>query len=241
MANPPITVGELNDVPAPQSPVNAQFHQEVANRIAHRFPTEAAMNAWAAANGSLAYVVATNQHYGRLGGAWWALTYQARLDQAVATLNNSITNVANSAQGQINTANANIAAGPQGLLAVSYAGFATLTTSTQVVCQVSWTAVAGRWYRLVGDVVRINSGAAGQDVVFVIEDAAGTDYRLTMVRFADPPQMFAPLHMHLVTSALSGPQTFRLAGNTSTGSAQIPAGLNNASNAMLTVEDMGAV
>lgn len=226
--SPPITVGELADVPAPNSPVNAQFHQEVANRIVHRFVSVAQMNAWAAGNGSLAYVGPTL--YLRHGGAWVAMAPQANVDAADANL-----------QNQINSVNAGASNSAQGLLAVSYAGFAELNTNTQVVCSVSWTASPGRWYRLVGDVVRINSGFTPQDVVFVIENSAGDDYRLTMVKFEEAVQMFAPLHMHLLINNLSGPQTWRLAGNTSTGTAQIPAGLRNASNAMLTVEDMGAV
>jgi hypothetical protein len=240
MASPPITVGELSDVPAPLSPVNAQFHQEVANRIVHRFGTVAAMNAWAAANGSLAFVAPTI--YLRQGGTWVALAPQSSVDTVNTNLTNSINNVANSAQNQINATNANLATYPQGLLAVSYAGFVDLTTSTQVVCSVAWNADPSRWYRLVGDVPRINSGAATQDVVFVIEDSAGNDYRLSMIRFVEyPPQGFGPMHMHLLINGLSGPQSWRLAGNTSTGGAQIPAGLHNASNAMLSVEDMGAV
>jgi hypothetical protein len=246
MASPPITVGELSDVPAPLSPVNAQFHQEVANRITHRFASVAQMNAWAAGNGSIAYVAPTL--YLRQGGAWVPLAPQSAVDaantaraNADATLQTNINNVANSAQGQINALNAALATYPQGMLARSYAGFVDLSPSTQVVCSVTWTADPSRWYRLVGDVVRINSGTAPQDVVFVIEDNAGTDYRLSMHRFSDPAQQMSPLHLHLVISGLSGGQTWRLAGNTSTGNAQIPSGINNASNAMLTVEDMGAV
>lgn len=235
MANPPITVGELVDVPAPQSPVNAQFHQEVAHRIVHRFPTVQAMNAWGAGNGSLAYVGPTL--YLRQNGAWVPMAPQSAVDQVNVNLNNSIAAV----QDNLNHTNANLGTYPQGLLAVSYAGFAELNTNTQVVASVTWNADPSRWYRLVGDVVRINSGASPQDVVFVIEDNAGNDYRLTMVRFSGPVQQMAPLHMHLPISGLSGSQTWRLAGNTSTGVAQIPAGARNASNAMLTVEDMGAV
>ena len=78
MPNPPITVGELIDVPAPESPINAQFHQEVANRVVHRFATVALMNAWAAANGSLAFVSPT--HYARSGGVWQPLGYQSDID-----------------------------------------------------------------------------------------------------------------------------------------------------------------
>lgn len=73
MPNPPITVGELTDVPAPESPINAAFHQEVANRIVHRFATVAALNAWAAANGSVAYVTANDYHYLKVPDGWVSL------------------------------------------------------------------------------------------------------------------------------------------------------------------------
>jgi len=81
MPNPPITVGELTDVPAPESPINAQFHQEVANRIVHRFASVAAMNGWAAGNGSLAFVAP--DHYRRVGGAWLLLADQADVDALI--------------------------------------------------------------------------------------------------------------------------------------------------------------
>lgn len=40
--NPPITIGELVDVPAPGSGVKSQWCQEITNRIHHRFATPAA-------------------------------------------------------------------------------------------------------------------------------------------------------------------------------------------------------
>lgn len=67
-ANPPITVGELTDVPAPGSPIASAWSQEVSNRIAHRFATLAALNAWAAANGSIGVV--GRDLYLRVTGAW---------------------------------------------------------------------------------------------------------------------------------------------------------------------------
>jgi hypothetical protein len=81
----PITVGELTDVPAPESPVNAQFHQEVANRIAHRFADHTAMNAWAASNGSLAFVAPN--HYRRTGGLWVRLADQSDVDTLNVRIN----------------------------------------------------------------------------------------------------------------------------------------------------------
>jgi hypothetical protein len=44
-AVPPITIGELTDVPAPGSPIASQWTQEVSGRIFHRFATAAARNA----------------------------------------------------------------------------------------------------------------------------------------------------------------------------------------------------
>jgi len=86
MPNPPITVGELVDVPAPESPVNAQFHQEVAHRIVHRFPTQAAVTAWAAGNGSLAYASDVQILYVRRGGDWWPVALQSSVDAVVFDL-----------------------------------------------------------------------------------------------------------------------------------------------------------
>jgi hypothetical protein len=226
LAANPITIGELTDVPAPQSPVNAQFHQEVANRIIHRFPNVAAMNAWAAANGSMAFAVDVAAHYRRTAGAWQRIATQADIDSINSGLGNT---------------NSLLATAPLGLLAVTYAGFVDFSTSSTVLASVSWTADPSRWYRIVADIPRVNSGANPQDVTFVIEDNAGTDYRLALHRFTGATQMYAPTHMHLLRSGLSGAQTWRIAGNTSTANAQIPSGLNNASNAMISVEDMGAV
>jgi hypothetical protein len=78
----PITVGELTDVPVPLSPIAAQFHQEVANRVAHRFPNVTAMNAWAAADGSLAFSLPP-RFYVRTAGAWRPVPFYDEL-QALA-------------------------------------------------------------------------------------------------------------------------------------------------------------
>lgn len=45
MANPPITIGELTDVPAPLSAVASPWAQEVSRRITHRFATVAERDA----------------------------------------------------------------------------------------------------------------------------------------------------------------------------------------------------
>lgn len=70
-ATPPVTVGELVDVPAPGSPIASAWAQEVSNRIIHRFATTAAMNAWTATDGARAVVTAAPfTEYRRIGGAW---------------------------------------------------------------------------------------------------------------------------------------------------------------------------
>lgn len=67
----PITVGELIDVPAPQSPINAQFLQEVANRIQHRYPNLAALNGWTTALiGTRAVTYDTGIVYQKIGAGW---------------------------------------------------------------------------------------------------------------------------------------------------------------------------
>lgn len=230
LAANPITVGELTDVPAPQSPVNAQFHQEVANRIVHRFPNAAAMNAWAAANGSLAFTTDSGTLHERRAGAWAAIPLQSALDSLTTIVNNNAA-----------TAAAASSAAAQGLIGVAYAGYVSFGTSSTVLVSITWTADPNRWYRIVGDIPRVNSGANPQDVTFVIEDVTGQDYRLALHRFAGAAQMYAPTHMHLIKSGLSGSQTYRIAAATSTGTAEIPSGLYNASNAMISVEDMGNV
>lgn len=70
MATNPIIVGELTDVPAVGSSVAAAFHQEIANRVVQRFANFAALNAWAAADGSLGYTVDTRRLWLRIGGVW---------------------------------------------------------------------------------------------------------------------------------------------------------------------------
>jgi hypothetical protein len=72
-ANPPVTIGELTDVPAPGSAIASAWAQEVTNRIVHRFATKAALDAWAAANGSVG-VTADNGVWLRVAGAWQLVT-----------------------------------------------------------------------------------------------------------------------------------------------------------------------
>lgn len=117
--NPPITIGELNDVPAPGSQIAAQWAQEVSDRIIHRFATVAAMNSWAAGAGSLAYATETQALYRRVGGGWVQVTDANALAPVSTTATNALNtaNTANAAAGNaqntannaLNTANANTA------------------------------------------------------------------------------------------------------------------------------------
>lgn len=69
-ANPPVTVGELVDVPAPGSPIASQWAQEVSNRVVQRFANKAALDAWAAAAGSMAVTVDANLTWIRKPTGW---------------------------------------------------------------------------------------------------------------------------------------------------------------------------
>lgn len=69
-ANPPVTVGELTDVPAPGSPIASAWAQEVSNRIMNRFATKTALDAWAAANGSIGFTADTGTTWVRVAGVW---------------------------------------------------------------------------------------------------------------------------------------------------------------------------
>jgi hypothetical protein len=88
-ANPPVTIGELTDVPAPGSPIASAWAQEVTNRIVHRFPTTAALNAWAAAPGSRAYVTADDRFYARVAGPPAAWVREGPTAIALINLTNS--------------------------------------------------------------------------------------------------------------------------------------------------------
>lgn len=70
MANPPISIGELADVPAPGSPIASAWAQEVSKRAIHRFATKAALDGWAAEVGSFAVVTSTGSLFQRGGGGW---------------------------------------------------------------------------------------------------------------------------------------------------------------------------
>lgn len=64
------SIGELVNVPEPGAQVASAWAQDVTNRAVHRFATVAAMNGWAAGNGSLAFATETGQHYRRVNNQW---------------------------------------------------------------------------------------------------------------------------------------------------------------------------
>jgi hypothetical protein len=76
VANPPIIVGELVDVPAPGSSVLSAFHVEVANRVVQRFATVTDRDTkWPAATagkGAVAVVLSNLGVYVSDGAAWQA-------------------------------------------------------------------------------------------------------------------------------------------------------------------------
>jgi hypothetical protein len=72
---PPITIGSLNNVPAPGAALQAQWAQDVTGLAVHRFANLAAINAWASApNGALAVAVDTSVVWRRVGGVWSQFT-----------------------------------------------------------------------------------------------------------------------------------------------------------------------
>lgn len=74
LAVPPITVGELTNVPAPGSPIAAQWAQDVSSRVVQRFPTKAALDAWVPANGARGYTLDANVEYVRVSAGWARIT-----------------------------------------------------------------------------------------------------------------------------------------------------------------------
>ena len=67
---PPITIGELVDVPAPGSQLAAQWAQEISSRIVQRFPNKAAIDTWVAPAGARAVALDTGIEWRRIGGVW---------------------------------------------------------------------------------------------------------------------------------------------------------------------------
>jgi len=189
MANP-ITIGELTDVPAPNSPINAQFHQETANRIVHRFATLALMNGWAAGNGALAWCAETTLHYGRVGGVWVPFALKATTD----TL-------------------------PRGLMAraVGIYGQDIPAGTTQPLTNLAmvWTASPTRWYRTRYTIPAWLAAGSNPSVRFGITDGGATV--LSDSRFSPQggPAQQPPITIELVETGLSGSITRRAAVNAS--------------------------
>jgi len=73
-AVPPVTIGELTDVPAPGSPIASQWAQEVSHRVIQRFANKAALDAWAAGNGAMAITLDNGVLYKRVTGGWSRFT-----------------------------------------------------------------------------------------------------------------------------------------------------------------------
>jgi len=226
MANPPITVGELVDVPAPESPVNAQFHQEVAHRIIHRFATVPTKNTWAAANGSMAFVTATGTHYLRQGGAWVALALQSAVDAANANIVTTNATIATYAQGIINR-----------VVGTDIYGVGTTVTAIPGA-SITWTADPARWYRTVAEIGAFRQAtASGRGFAYIL-DSGSTQLRTANA--SQPVNEYASLHLEVVESGLSGSTTRRLAVSASGGVIDV---FNNTTGLapFISVEDLGAV
>jgi hypothetical protein len=82
---PPITIGEISDVPTVGSAIASQWAQEVTNRIVHRFANVAARDAWAAADGSMCITLDTYTHWLRRAGAWVTWNPKSVVGRAVGT------------------------------------------------------------------------------------------------------------------------------------------------------------
>jgi len=91
---PPITIGELTDVPTVGSSIASQWAQEVSNRAIHRFATKTLLDGWAAADGSFGYVSGEHRWYMRDGGAWtrtgWGTVAGRTIFDASATVGAAI-------------------------------------------------------------------------------------------------------------------------------------------------------
>lgn len=71
---PPITIGELTNVPAPGSQIAAAWAQDVSSRVVQRFPTTAALKAWGAPGGSFAVALDTGVLWQRIATGWTQVT-----------------------------------------------------------------------------------------------------------------------------------------------------------------------
>lgn len=69
-AVPPMTIGELANVPVPGSAIAAQWAQDVSSRVVQRFPNGAAITAWAAPVGTFAVTLDNGVLYRRVAAGW---------------------------------------------------------------------------------------------------------------------------------------------------------------------------
>jgi hypothetical protein len=77
MPSPPITVGELTDVPTYDSPIASPWAQEVTRMVVHRFPNVAARDAFGAwPSGRRAFTTDTETLWLRHNGGWVILSEQ---------------------------------------------------------------------------------------------------------------------------------------------------------------------
>lgn len=68
---PPMTIGELADVPTPGSQIAAQWAQEVSSRVVQRYANKVALDAWADAPiGARAVTTNDSVEFYRVGGGW---------------------------------------------------------------------------------------------------------------------------------------------------------------------------
>jgi hypothetical protein len=93
---PPITIGELTDVPAPGSQLAAQWAQEVSARVIHHFPSYTALAGWATAPlGSRAITLDDSLEWRKAAAGWSQVTPWATSAPGVA-VNGSINPVVTS-------------------------------------------------------------------------------------------------------------------------------------------------
>lgn len=83
---PPITIGELTDVPAPGSQLAANWAQEASGRIVHRYANRSALDGWAAPAGTVAITLDDGALFRRRSSYWSRITpYTAGAGLAVGT------------------------------------------------------------------------------------------------------------------------------------------------------------
>lgn len=75
MPVPPITIGELNNVPTPLSDIKSNWAQDATARVVHRFASVGAMAASNLTDGALATVGGI--YYGRVAGVWTEFAFGA--------------------------------------------------------------------------------------------------------------------------------------------------------------------